>query len=671
MTSKGKASVGAGARMCILTTSYILLFQYFAINTICTIPIVDASSMSNMDADALRSLGMSTDEIESLLVDNQADAEKASGSILGDGNFDEAESDEYDDYDEYDDDDDEDKIRFMAPDIKEDDLQLEVAGADDELEDADDEGDDDGQWWKDPFESFDGEQEEDQDLNFDRNDVDAEYGNDEYYDEEEEEEVVEEVEEVEEVEQTDDFALEQEEVNQMFSDLQLHDDEDDLEDEYEEYDVENEEDVDDTEDVQDVQDVQEIDDISTDKQEEQAPLETEEDEEDIFGENVEVEQGPDNLENENEHKDEEFYVSDVGNADNIIDNEEIEKRSPELEEREPYVIPAEEKEPDVIPSEEEQPDLTPAEEKELDVIPAEEEPNATPDEEERKEGISTPRELESPEEKREETRPIQTILPFITKPEKAKIKKSLVTSMPEPPSRLKVISSQPNGRAAAAAGTVLPILPLIGKTLIHSPIAVQIFALGTFGNFAVHRMKKLQKQKSNTDEKESTAETADELFDLDSYFEESEYMDLDDLSTETSNRQGSDDNLDEIEDLASSLFDDDEQMGIAKDKALDKKKKKSNNKKDKGRQKKDKGKKKKEKKAQVENISPEEDSPDLKSKPSKRRGIFGGQKESQLQKLIRDIDALTERADKAESTKDQLEADCFSTTHKVRPKNRR
>jgi hypothetical protein len=84
------------------------------------------------------------------------------------------------------------------------------------------------------------------------------------------------------------------------------------------------------------------------------------------------------------------------------------------------------------------------------------------------------------------------------------------------------------------------LLPAIGKTLIHSPIAVQIFAAGALGNIAFQRLGRTRRSKANRDggsalssasrttiDTSSVGNAVEEFYEVDSDFDESEYVEED------------------------------------------------------------------------------------------------------------------------------------------------
>jgi hypothetical protein len=590
MSTKGKAHTGG---ICILAA--VLLVQSLG-----ALPFAAASTPTptTMDADTLRSLGMSTSEIESLLFEQAGGNEKEPGeSILGYENDDDLgidadENEDYDEYDEYDEYDHDDANVRVAQVFEDDDFQLDVEEVGNNLDDVDQEDEND-QWWENPLDRVDSDNDSD-------NDAEDEY---EYYDNDDDDEA-DEVEKIDDLSQVEAVA-EQEPVDGSVNGLQPGDDLEDEYDEYDEYDDEYDDDHDDN------------------------------------------------------HDDHDVGLDDIGG--NVVNDEEKEE-----------TIATEENE-----------DLS----------------NVVNDEE-KKETKST-----------EENEDLPTL--------------------PEPPSRSQALKTRSSQGVAAAASSALPVLlPKIGRTLIQSPVAVQIFALGTVGNFAIHRMglmKKLKKRKGNAEGGDSAKDKNlgdDDSGDygVNSYFEESDYMDLDEIDN---NKGESGKSFEEIEDLASSFFDDDghldEDKKQKKKKTRRKKKGRDRQKEERDRQQRKKDlekaeieerkeqekqrqkeevdrkreekqrqkeemnlkKKKKEKQRQKkESKSKEKNGPKIwgaaedsdgvesgaafvQESKSQRKGIFGGNKESEMQVLIQKVDALTQRADAAEISRDQLEADCFSATNKV------
>ncbi len=292
----------------------------------------------------------------------------------------------------------------------------------------------------------------------------------------------------------------------------------------------------------------------------------------------------------------------------------------------------------------------------------------------------------------------------------------------EAPHRSQTTATRPAKTAASAALPVL--LPKIGQSLIQSPLPVQVFALGTLGNIAFHRMRLAKKLKppkvarkrkgkrSNSDKKSRNISEKDiGDHDLKSYFEESEYFDLDELDDDSSNKKSNNEDsnsFEEIEDMASSLFDDDKQSDADKKprgkrstekirkesqkearerKRLEREQKKAEieerrkqerqlreeemerTKKKKQRQRKKANKSEKKDSKKIDNYDYGDESGDAfveEESKSQRKGIFGG-RESEIRILTQKIEALTQRADEAEASRDQLEADCFSASTKVCP----
>jgi hypothetical protein len=101
------------------------------------------------------------------------------------------------------------------------------------------------------------------------------------------------------------------------------------------------------------------------------------------------------------------------------------------------------------------------------------------------------------------------------------------------------------------------LLPKLGKTLIHSPIAVQIFAAGTLGNIALNRLgwrKRMRMRKSGSDEDQNKSTFLgstvgdgarnndnildDTIYEVHSDFEDSEFVhDDDDDDNEDDNKE--------------------------------------------------------------------------------------------------------------------------------------
>ena len=668
------------------------------------LPVAEASTF--MDAATLRSLGMSPQEIDSLLGDNGNDddgdddeeeeglwALENAGEVIDSDSYEEYDTDDYDDDGTevetmdaiLDNEEEGEDVFFMPEEAIEDDFDTDVDMGQAELESeyeseesADDELESqsqsqqkggDGEWWKDPFASFgkDGNdnvsQENENNVENDNDNYDSDGDVD--HEEQEEKEDLNKISEEENVMDmnVDDVQDDPDEVLGLGKEdfIDIEDD-----DEYEEYDEYDSDDVDAEADI----DADVNGDVEADVGAE-ADIDA-----DVNGD-VEADVGVDaNLGADVGAVDDDVEKGDLGADVGFIDDD-VEKGTNSDVENDAAAAGENDKIEKQSESELEPPVLETAPD---DPITEEKVPSPKATRQSQSKTIAIENTTEEPDQGQGQGQ-------------------GLLTNLRTAPS------------STSIPVIALPmVLPAIGKALIHSPVAVQIFALGAVGNIAFQRLgwmkwtrRKGKKTRGEAGGSPSTAGTTidvttvgnvnsvEEMYEVDSEFDESEYVEEDyggfgrprsrrsgggsaassaGASVNTSARQ-------EYEN-----YSDEDDSGDGEEEVVQElapKRKQKEMKKNNGGKRSFWGGRKG--KADGEGISSAASSSDIlysteSDKPSstvttagakKQFSLFRGRQtlELEVSRLHDQVEALTQRARASETVRAQLESDCDTAMHQV------